>query len=457
MPVHLEDGLFRLCGDLIAQDGDFRAQAVHRNFNEVDDGLFREYRLYRLKKTVAYAYGHSRFYRDQFDRLGLCAEMITGMEDLQRFPFTAPEDLSGNSYAFLCTSQSEVEKPVTYTSTGTTGLQKRIFFSRRDMANIRKFLAVGMNTVADPGETAQIILPNSRNRGTGAILAGALQELGMRAYATDMSDDSARQVRRSMENRPAVWFGDAGTIYRITKEMEGKVDLAGLGVRVLFLTMGQVSPVMRRYLERIWSCRVCTHYGLTEVGWGLAVDCAHSGKYHYNELDVIAEVIDPVTGQPLPDGLEGELVYTCIGREAMPLIRYRSRDIAALTSKTCACGRHLQTMGHVERRMEAAATLPGGTELYPALFHDTLYSFPQVVDYNIFIDRREEVPLLRFEVETLARRSGLREEMEKSIATLPALAGDRCRVEVALLEAGTLKKSCYEKKLIREARYSENI
>jgi phenylacetate-CoA ligase len=101
--------------------------------------------------------------------------------------------------------------------------------------------------------------------------------------------------------------------------------LAKLGVKIMFLTMAYVADTVAGNLERIWGCRVCTHYGLTEMGWGLAVDCSQGAGFHYNEFDVIAEVVDPRTGEPLPDGAEGELVFTGLGREAMPLIRYRSR------------------------------------------------------------------------------------------------------------------------------------
>lgn len=452
MPVHLEDGLFRLCEDLIAHDEIFRSQAVHRNFKNIDSVLFGEYCLYRLKQTVKYAYENSRFYKKLFDENKIRPDDIQTMADLARLPFTEPKDLVGNSYDFLCISQSQVEKPVTFFSSGTTGIQKRIFFSNKDIENIRLFLSVGMNTVTDKDGIIQVLLPNANGRGIGNMLAMALNEFGMQAYATDMMLDSAEQVQHTQDKKATVWFGDMGTIYRITKEMEDKIDLSKLGVKILFLTMRHPSPVMVKHLEETWDCRVYTHYGLTEMGWGLAVDCGQGDGFHYNELGVIAEVIDPQTGEVLPDGAEGELVFTSLGRTAMPLIRYRSHDFATLTNKRCGCGRSLQTMGHVLRRSEAVVKLYEDAEIYPTMFDDILYSFNQVVEYNIFLDKKGKLPVLVFDVEVLQQYDGLAEEIEARVSAISAIRTHMGYPRVQLLPSGALKPSCYEKKLIREVK-----
>jgi phenylacetate-CoA ligase len=302
--ISLEKGLFGLCQRSIAIDDAFKKSAVNRNFDRVDPALFQEYRLYRLKETLRYAYEKSKFYRKLFDGAQVDLNAIHSIADLKKLPFTEPADLARDNYQFLCVSQAKVEKPVTYTSTGTTGPQKRVFFTANDLENIKRFLGVGMNTVTGSEGVIQILLPNSQGRGIGSLLAAGLKDMGMKAYVTGMAMDSAAQIQHTIENKPNVWFGDTGTIYRITKEMEHKVDLAKLGVEVLFLTMGYVADTVARNLERIWGCRVCTHYGLTEMGWGLAVDCSSGAGFHYNEFDVIAEVVDPVTGESLPDGAD---------------------------------------------------------------------------------------------------------------------------------------------------------
>lgn len=452
MKTHLEDGLFRLCSQLIDNDEEFKAAAVNRNFDKVDNLLFREYRLYRLKKTIKYAYVNSKFYRELFDKNNINPDDINSMTDLEKIPLTSPKDITGDSFDFLCLSQGKVEKPVTFYSGGTTGLRKRIYFSMNDIKNIKLFLSVGMNTVTGNEGIIQVIMQNSQERGIGSILAKALKDAGMEAYATDMMSESSNQIQDTIDNKANIWFGDTRIIYRITKEMEKKVDLKSIGLKILFLTVGYVSNNMKRYLEESWNCRVVTHYGLTEMGWGLAVDCEHGNGFHYNELDVIAEIIDPITGKTLPDGSEGELVFTSLGREAMPLIRYRSRDIATLTNKKCSCGHDLQTMGHVKRRIEAVLSLEQGAEIYPTMFDEILYDFDEIIDYNIYIDKKEKLPQLIFKVEVLNKYDGLEEKIVDAVNSIKAVKMHMIKPKVELLSSGALKEFCYEKKMFKELK-----
>lgn len=422
MAISLETGLFGLCEKSILKDEGFLRGLKNRDSIRVDTELFRAYRLYRLKETLRYAYANSAFYRELYDSAGVDVETVRSLEDLQRLPFTTPEDVARGGFRFLCVSQGQVEKPVSYISTGTTGLKKRVFFSRRDIADIMDFLAVGMDTVAMPGSVVQILLPDAQGRGIGPLLAKALQAGGLRAYATGMELDSEEQIRQTMENRPDIWFGDAATVYRITKQCERGCDLSSLGVRIMFLTMEHVSESVTRNLERIWNCRVCTHYGLTEMGWGLAVDCPSGQGYHYNEFGVVAELVDPMTGRPVGlDGAEGELVFTSLGREAMPLIRYRSHDIATLTSKPCSCGCGLQTMGHIGRRMEGVRTLEGGGQIYPAMFDDAVFGCGPVVGYDMFLDSKENRLVLR--VETAWEEAGLSGRLAGRIQEIQQVRG----------------------------------
>jgi len=274
----------------------------------------------------------------------------------------------------------------------------------------------------------------------------------MRAVVSDMGSTSDVIMQACLDARPNVWFGDTGTIFRVTKEMERKMDLSKSGVKVLFLTMGNISGSMKKYLEKVWNCRVVTHYGLTEMGWGLAVDCDTCDGYHYNELDVIAEVVDPETGRVLPDGEAGELVFTSIGREAMPIIRFRSGDISSLSK--CTCGRSLQLMGHIVRRMEGMYELVDGRYIYPALLEDAIYSVNEVVDYRVSVKGRH----LFIELEAVAKgyyhrsEESVKEEAVKRLLEIDAIRDSGVKLTVELLENGALKPFCHQKKLIEERK-----
>jgi len=190
-------------------------------------------------------------------------------------------------------------------------MKKRIFFSQRDIQKIFEFLPRGMNTVVDRDEGRCVVfLQNSQGRGIGGILAQSLIRFGMQAWAADLHDDPEELYELSVKNRANVWFGEAITIYRATRILAEKHDLSKLGMQCIFITMTNLPQSMIDYLAETWQCRVSTHYGLTESGWGLAVDCDVCSGYHYNEIDHIIEIVDPDTGAPLPYGEEGEVVLT---------------------------------------------------------------------------------------------------------------------------------------------------
>lgn len=439
--VPLETGLYDLCRMRIAGDDAFRRQAVHKNFEQVDAALFDEYRVWQARKTLEQVYEKSIFYRRLFERHHVTPADFRSMGDLAKFPFTFPGDLAGTSYGLLCTSQGQAEKPVTFYTSGSTGTKKRIFFSNADIRKILDFLPRGMNTVIGREEgRCQIFLQNSYGRGIGQILANSLNEFGMRGWTSDLGDRVEDILQTTLENKVNVWFGEAITILRASRILSRQMDLTKLGMKCIFITMTNIPQSMIDDLERIWDCPVSTHYGLTESGWGLAVDCDVCRGYHYNEIDHHIEVVHPETGEVLPYGEEGEVVLTNLARECMPLIRYRTGDIATLYQSEC--GSHLDILGHIVRRKEGAYEL-NGRPIFPAIFDQALFEMPDLLDYRIFADGDQ----LHIEVEALDERSFDRERLIEKLMAIPQMAGGKLPM-VHVLPNGSLRKFCFEKKRI---------
>lgn len=448
MYVSLQEGLYDLCRLRIEKDEEFKAQSTRGSFDTVDDALFDEYKLWQLKRTVRRVRTKSPFYRRLFEKAGVTEDELHSLADIAKLPFTFPADLSGTSYSLLCTSQSEVEKPVTFYSSGSTGTKKRIFFSMADIQKILDFLPRGMNTVIGRDEARVLVfLQNSQGRGIGSILAQSLNAFGMQGWTADLQDSTDDILRTTMEHKINVWFGDAITIYRATRVLEKQADLRSLGMQCIFITMSNIPQSMIDYLHSAWGCRVSTHYGLTESGWGLAVDCDVCPGYHYDELDHIVEVVDPETGGPVPEGQEGEVVLTNISRECMPLIRYRTGDIATLTRSVC--GSHLMTLGHIRRRKEGA-TEYNGHYIYPALFDEVLFSTDGLLDYRIFLEGGR----VSLDVEVLDEAAFDAKGLKKRLMALPFMAGAP-EIELKLLKNGALREHCYEKKRILERESHE--
>ena len=448
MYVSLQAGLYDLCRLRIEKDEEFKAQSARGNFDAVDDALFDEYKLWQLKKTVRRVRTKSPFYRRLFEKAGVTEDDLHSLADIAKLPFTFPADLAGTSYSLLCTSQGEVEKPVTFYSSGSTGTKKRIFFSMADIQKILDFLPRGMNTVIGRDEARVLVfLQNSQGRGIGSILAQSLNAFGMQGWTADLQDSTDDILRATMEHKINVWFGDAITIYRATRVLEKQADLHSLGMQCIFITMSNIPQSMIDYLHSAWGCRVSTHYGLTESGWGLAVDCDVCPGYHYDELDHIVEVVDPETGGPVPEGQEGEVVLTNISRDCMPLIRYRTGDIATLTRSVC--GSHLMTLGHIRRRKEGA-TAYNGHYIYPALFDEVLFSTDGLLDYRIFLEGGR----ISLEVEVLDEALFDAVGLKERLMALPFMAGAP-EIELNLLKSGALREHCYEKKRILERESHE--
>ena len=234
--VKMQDGLFRLCRTRINEEQQFQAEYNLSPDCAITPAVFESFRLYQLKKTLHYVYHKSKFYRQLFDRHQISPEEVQSIEDLSKIPFTSPQDLAGRGYDFLCLSQGAVEKAVTFTSSGTVGPQKRIFFTETDLERMTDFMAVGMNTVTGPEGVVQILLPSGPVMGQADLLARGVGKMGARSVYTGMFTPSSEQIQAIIKHGSTVLFGETRLIYRISKETEHLYELDKLGVKVLFVT-----------------------------------------------------------------------------------------------------------------------------------------------------------------------------------------------------------------------------
>jgi len=228
--------------------------------------------------------------------------------------------------------------------------------------------------------------------------------------------------------------------------MEDTWDLKALGLECVFVTTSYLPDVMRKFLEESYGCRVSTHYGLSEMGLGLAVECPESGLYHFNELDTYGELINPESGEPAGDGEEGELVFTTLMRDGMPLLRYRSHDLAKMPKEKCGCGSFLSSIGHVHKRRESIVALPNGARIYPSMFDDFLFQNQSIIDFDISLDRKNRT--LVFDVETKASENADAEGIKRLIAQ--AGLTEEIEIDVRPVPQGSLKQGVHFKKVIKE-------
>lgn len=305
-------------------------------------------RLEALRRTLRRAFSLSRWYRRT---LSGCNLDIDTAADLTGLPFTTPEDLH-DYREFLCVPQGDVQRIVTLQTSGSTNAPKRIAFSEGDLARTASFFAAGMAQLVHEGQRLMVLLPGAQcPDGVTDLLRQALTPSGVdvvaghpEATAETLRDDLSRWHPQCLVAAPHQLSAllDAArddNFRRLASCVEGiqsSGDILDLSVR--------------DGLEDALDCVVLDHYGMTETCFGGGVQCMAKNGYHLRELDLFLEILDPVSGKPVPEGETGEIILTTLNREAMPLIRYRTGDAAAWLPGPCPCGSPMRRLSPLKGR-----------------------------------------------------------------------------------------------------------
>ncbi len=474
--IPLEEGLYELARKQINRDSDFLALVKVDKIDQVDKVLFDTYRDYKFVKTVNYAYNNSRFYKRLYDENNVDLSQIKSIKDIIKLPFTTPNDLAISSqtdeficldkkeqdkvvgvnkcqYDFLCTSQAKVERAITFATSGTVGPKKRIFFSQNDIDIMTDFMAVGMNTVMDDKGVTQIFLPPGPQMGQADLLSRGVKKMKGSFIVTGMLVDSRTQIETIIKEKTTVIFGETRLMYRITKEMEEVYDLPSLGLKTIFVTTSYLSDTMRQYLEKAWNARVTTHYGLVEMGLGVAVECGRGCGYHYDELDIIAETVDPITGQTKKDREIGEMVFTSISRDVMPIIRYKNKDLSFMDKSNNKC-RGLEIIGPIHTRIEAMVQL-GKDKIYPTYLDNKLFKIKNLLDYEVHLHSQDGKNIIAILVETVKLGQNISSEVLEIVKQDKLIKSNMSsikEIKVEYAEKGTMKSETHFKKVIGDYR-----
>ncbi len=354
---------------------------------------------------------------------------MKNLSDLQELPFTTHTDLRHGSHRLLCVSLSDVARVFCHFTTGTMGLPKKIFFSEVDVEHIvRTMSAIIANVIEGagmdvPGTKVGIYLPNTgRPLSMAAMIARGTSLIGGVPYIGSCDDETEDQISEIMNAHPRVLMASAFRIWRITQVGREKRDLRKAGVKAILITSEYLSSSMRTRLEEAWGAVVFHHYGMTEPGFAIGIECECHNGFHYNESDLYFEVIDPETGALVGDGEEGELVFTSLNREAMPLIRYRTGDIASITRKPCACGTELSRIGTMPKKIGLIYRLETGDELYASLFDETLYQLDDLIDYRLWLACDNSQERLHCSAEMLGSDPSFTDRLQRQLLTVPAVS-----------------------------------
>lgn len=356
----------------------------------VDGGAFKEaleaYRLQRLNETIAYARANSPFYRDHL--ASLPAARLTRLSDFARIPFTFPSDLASSPYRFLAVRQDDVARIVTLRTSGSTGEAKRLFFTDDDLELTVDFFHRGMATMVCPGQKVAILLPATMPDSVGDLLARGLERLNVGSLRYGPVADPLHVAEAIAEFGAHCLVGIPTQVLAVARSEMGSTIGKGR-IESVLLSTDYVPAAIARSLQEVWGCRVFTHFGMTETGLGGGVECAALDGYHLREADLYFEVVDHTTGAVCADGEVGEVVVTTLTRRGMPLIRYRTGDIARLISNPCTCGTALRRMEQVRGRWDGAIRLDADCVLTLPDMDEVLFGLKDLLDYRATVSEEK--------------------------------------------------------------------
>lgn len=355
----------------------------------------------RLKKMVKNAYDNVPFYKQKLDEAGVSPDDIKSIDDIVKLPFTLKTDLRDNyPYGLFAVPNSELVR--VHASSGTTGKQTVVGYTKNDIDVWAESAARAI--VATGGSKDDIV---HVSYGYGLFTGG----LGLH-YGAEWLGATAIPVSTGNTARQLQIFQDFGStvlcctpsyaLYLGEYRRDNNIPLENLKLRAGIFGAEPWTDEMRKQIEELLGIEAYDIYGLSEIaGPGVSFDCeCHSGM-HVNEDYFYPEVIDPETLEVLPDGEVGELVFTCIGKEALPLIRYRTRDLCSLTHEKCACGRTTVRMSKPVGRSDDMLIIRG-VNVFPSQIEHVLLSQGMQPNYIITVDRVNNLDTLTVDVEMSA-------------------------------------------------------
>ena len=404
----------------------------------------REIQFARLQTMVQRAYERVALFRQRLEERKLTPADLKSLEDLAKLPFTVKTDLR-DTYPFGLVASPLQEIVRFHASSGTTGKPIVVAYTQEDikdwsLAMVRSFAACGVHR----GDIVQ------NAYGYGLFTGGLGAHYGAEALGASVIPISGGNTDRQIMvlkdfGATVICCTPSYFLHLIERAGELGVNLKELPLRVGVFGAEPWTESMRQRIEADSGVKAYDIYGLTEiVGPGVAMECLHQAGPHIFEDMFYPEIIEPKTGEVLPDEAEGELVLTTLCKRAMPMLRYRTRDITTLAAERCACGRTLRRIRRISRRSDDMLIIRG-VNLYPSQIEAALLKVEGTLPhYQIIVDRDKGLDTLEVQVEVTAEVLGdtvgaleaLQARLSQSIAGTTGLNAD-----VRLVAPRTLQRS----------------
>ena len=355
--------------------------------------------LARLQETVARVYERVPFYRQALDARGVRPSDIRSLADVRLLPMTTKEDFRQNyPYGLFAVPLKEVVR--LHASSGTTGRPVVVGYTRRDMETWTDLVARMVSLAGvTADDVAQVVFGYGLFTG-GFGLHYGLERVGATVVPAS-AGNSKRHIMLMRDFGTTVLVGTPSYVLHLAEvaEEEG-IDPLALPVRLGLFGGEASSREMLKEIERRWGMLATDNYGLSEVmGPGVSGECEYQGGQHVAEDHFLVEILDPATGEPCPPGVKGEVVITTLTKEALPVLRYRTRDISSLNFEPCRCGRTTARLAKITGRTDDMLIIRG-VNVFPSQVESVLMEIDGVSPhYQLIVSRRNYLDELEIRVE----------------------------------------------------------
>lgn len=412
--------------------------------------------LRRLQETVFKEYTFVSYYRRKMDEAGVKPHDIQSLKDLHRLPFTTKQDLRDNyPFGLFAVPMSEVVR--IHSSSGTTGKPTVVGYSRKDLENWAELLARALTSV---GATRNSMVQNSYGYGlfTGGLgIHYGIERIGASVIPSSGGNTSRQVMLMQDFGTTILTCTPSYALYMYDVMQKMGIDPAQLKLKAGIFGAEPWSEEMRQEIEKKLNLDAYDIYGLSEImGPGVAIECQEKNGLHIWEDYFIAEIINPETGEVLPPGEVGEMVITTLNKEALPMVRYRTRDLTRLNPCPCSCGRTHMRMDKVLARSDDMIIIRG-VNVFPSMVESVLLNIPGVEPhYLLVVTRQGTLDEIEVQVEVsenvfsdeVRKLEKLNRQISKEIESALGI-----QVKVTLKEAGGIPRSEGKAKRVIDNRH----
>jgi len=420
----------------------------------------REVQLQRIKAVTALAYERVALFRERMDARGVKPADVQSLEDVRLLPFATKLDLRDTyPYGLFAVPMSEVVR--LHASSGTTGKPIVVGYTAQDMEVWKQVI---MRTLYAAGYSRGDVVQNMFGYGlfTGGLgLHGGIEGIG--ATVIPISGGNSERQIMVMKDFGVTAVSCTPSYFIHLIEVAGKLGIdfkRDLKVKRGVFGAEPWTDQMRQYIETASGVKAYDIYGLSEIiGPGVGAECICQAGLHVFEDHFLVEIVDPKTLEPVPDGEEGELVITTLSKQAMPVIRYRTRDITAIEALPCACGRSIRRIRRISRRSDDMFIIRG-VNVFPSQIETALLKTEaSLPHYQIVLTRKSGLDRMEVRVEVtgemlsdrLSEMEGLQRRFAHSVEQITSLHAD-----VTLVQPGTIPRSEGKARRVLDKRNESN-